>query len=101
MKSLAVDTKKFTSEMKTMKNTEFEDAFWEKINFNRKGILKEMSDNRDMNLFDFGFEKSKDYSKYYNWGNMGNTLKKLKIYQKNQERKSKKRKEIYRFSKDG
>lgn len=64
----------------------------------KRGIfLKQKTDTsfsnalKDFNIYSFDFEEKKNYNFYYPQGNFENSLKKLTIFSKTQERKSRKK----------
>ena len=69
---------------------DFMPEFIAKINLRRKNLMIEekcLHENKDLNMFDFNFDKQENYKIYYHQGNLGNNLKKLQIYMKSKEKK--------------
>ena len=78
-----------------MKSDEFEPIFLKRIKDNKRVILKvepKEFDYMSYNLFDFTFEKAKDYKNFYFDYNLVNSLKRMQKYLRIRERKLRKQK---------
>ena len=82
-------------DLKSMKIDEFEPKFLSNLNHNIKSLFPDEvgkiwagHDYKDLNLFNFDFEKPRNYGKYYSMENLDENLKKFQIFLKREIRRN-------------